>query len=136
MTELVARLSPEEITDLARKVVANRVFIAWDPEAERCAFGGYLMLVSGGLQAQGEDVSWMDDIGWIYQDWDRAGPTSLNGYPTFLSAQFTHKDDRYLIQRECIRLAVALGTATQEQLDKFDADYAEYERKVAEAAQE
>lgn len=129
MTDPLPRMSAEEITELARDVVTNMVYVAWTPESFDCSFSNLLLLLAGGLREQGEDTSWMDNIGLVYADWDEAGTHRMNGYPMFLSAKFVHRDDRYPLQRECLRMAVAIGVHTQEELDKFDAELAEYRRR-------
>jgi hypothetical protein len=122
----VERLTDEEITDLARAIVTNRVYAAWTTEALDNSFGMFLMMIAGSAADLGQDVDWMNDIGMVYEDIAKASERSVNGYPTFFSAQYVHREDRMALNRECIRMAVALGEVPQETLDKFDSDQASH----------
>jgi hypothetical protein len=112
--------TPEELTEIARGIVTNRVYAAWSAEALDASFGMYLMMIAGSLQEQGEDISWLNDVGLIYEDSEKANERGLNGYPTFFSAKFLHRDDRIPLNRECIRLAIALGELPEDALTDFD----------------
>ena len=114
-------LTEEEITVLARRIVTNEVYVAWEPEALDMSFGMFMML-AGGSQA----MPWIKDVGLVYEEWSKANERSVNGYPTFFSARFVHKDSRNAVQREALRMAVALGAVEQAVLDKFDQDEADY----------
>lgn len=118
------RKSPEQLTTLARGIITNEVFAAWDKEALDNAFGAFLSLLAGGLAEKGDSLP-AESIGLVYEDMANATSLSHNGYPTFLSAKFLHKDDRIPLQRECLRMAVALGMAGQEVVDQFDAECVE-----------
>jgi hypothetical protein len=82
----VTRKTPEEITTLARQIVTNQVYAAWSPEQMDNSFGGFLMLVAGSSQEQGESIDWMNDVGLVYEDYAKANERSVNGYPSFFSA--------------------------------------------------
>jgi hypothetical protein len=112
--------TPAELTEIARGIVTNRIYAAWDAQALDLSFGMLLMMLAGSAEGTDEDVSWLDDVGLVYEDIDKANERGVNGYPAFFSAKFLHRDDRIPLQRECLRLAVALGEIPQETLDKFD----------------
>jgi hypothetical protein len=59
----------------------------------------------------------------------KSGYHGSNGYPMFMSAKFLHRDDRTPLLREVLRMQVALGACTQQQLDDFDEAVAEIEHQ-------
>lgn len=131
--ELVPK-TDEEITELARGIVTNRIWAAWDPETLDSSFGIFLSLAASGAAAQGQDNSWLGDIGLVYEELSRANERSVNGYPSFFSAQYINREDRIKVQRECIRMSIALGSLPETALDDFDASVVEYYEDAAEAA--
>ncbi len=117
-------LTDDEVTDLARRIVTNEVYAAFTAEALE-SFSTYLMLLTGGLAEQGLDPALeLGNVGLIYEDINAAGPLSVNGRPSFLSAKFVHRDDRLRVHRECLRMAEALGSIPAGTLAQWDADAA------------
>lgn len=127
----------EEITELARAIVTNQVYAAWDPAAIDNAFGMFLSIAASGAAAQGDDNAWLGEIGLIYEELSKRNPRDLNGYPTFFSAHYLTHEDRIRVQRECIRMSVALGALPEKALADFDVSMTEYyETKAAEQGEQ
>src|SRR4051812_47438002 len=127
----------EEITELARAIVTNQVYAAWDPASLDNAFGMFLSLAASGAAAQGDNNDWLGEIGLVYESLDKRNPRDQNGYPTFFSAQFLSHDDRIKVQRECIRMSVALGSLPENALADFDVSMTEfYEAKAAQQGEQ
>jgi hypothetical protein len=123
--ELVPK-TDQEITELARGIVTNQIYAAWDPQAIDNAFGMFIQLVTSGAAAQGDDMEWLGQIGLIYEDLSKRNPRDMNGYPTFFSAQFLGHDDRLKVQRECIKMSEAIGSLPEGSLAQFDVSLTEY----------
>lgn len=116
----------EEITELARAIVTNQVYAAWDTESINHSFGMFLSLAASGAAAQGQDTDWLGEIGLVYEDLSKRNERDVNGYPSFFSAHFLTHDDRIKVQRECIRMSVALGSLPESALADFDVSMTEY----------
>lgn len=101
---MTAILTDEEVTDLARRVVTNEVFITNNPEAIQHSFSLILM----GLAKEG-GPGIPEDLGAIWEEWSKAGPLGINGHPFFTSAHFLHKDDLPRVADEIERMEKALG---------------------------
>lgn len=80
------RLSADEIRALARDVVTNKTFITNSEDGVRYAFG--MVLMFGGLSTYDSTK-----IGGLYEDYDKQGPRSVNGFPGFFSMKVLHIDD-------------------------------------------
>lgn len=101
-------LTPAEITELARDVVTNRVFISGAGDERRLQAFMILMLAS--LTEEQCSV-----IGAVYEEWDKASPRSINGMPCFLSCKFVHIDSCVALQAEIDRMNIALGNTPPEE---------------------
>jgi len=85
----VTQMSPEELDDLAKKIVTNVVYIANSEEAVRCSFGMLIAFLNEDVLPKPE----VEKIGAMWEEWSKAGPRSINGYPFFFSGHLLHKDD-------------------------------------------
>ena len=45
----------------------------------------------------------------IWEFYDRAGPMSVNGYPSFFSANVVHRDDMDILREKVGAMSLALG---------------------------
>lgn len=84
----VPRLTDDEMSILARRIVQNEVYMAMDAVALDCSFGAFLALVAPSIPK-----AELSNIATVYEDIDEAGTWAVNGYPSFLSCKFVHKDD-------------------------------------------
>lgn len=82
----VARLTPEELNDLAADIVRGKTYIANKPDALRYSFGFLISLVDA------PDEYWQN-VGACYADWAEALPRGINGYPMFMTMRVLHIDD-------------------------------------------
>lgn len=103
--EAPKRLSEAELRELAADVVEGRVFVTNSAEGLENAFGLLLALVDLGPIAE--------SIGAIYERYEKAAPTGINGYPFFSSMQLLHvrdlqplrdRMDEYVVARDaCVK---------------------------------
>lgn len=70
----------EELKQLAKRAYQGEIFITNKQEAIECAFLTILVL------AKPEQIP--GDVGAIWEEYSKAGPRSINGYPTFMSCHF------------------------------------------------
>lgn len=83
---VLPRKTDEELNDLAKSVALGQVFITNNEDGIRNAFGG-LLIFSDFTEEEAQQ------IGAMYEEYAKAGPRSINGYPFFFSASFVHVDD-------------------------------------------
>jgi hypothetical protein len=80
------RMTPDEIDDLARRIVTNEVFITNTEDGIRNAFTVVLAFTE-----IPEDYA--AAVSAIWAPMSAAMPRSVNGWPTFDQANFVHRDD-------------------------------------------
>ena len=80
----VPHLDDEQIKQLAVDVVDGRVFLANNPEAVKNAWMVPLAFITDPLPKE---------CAAFFEDMSRAGPRSINGYPTFFSFKMLHNED-------------------------------------------
>jgi hypothetical protein len=102
-------MESEEITTLAREIVTNVAYAAWNEDMLRCSFGPFLALAAPSIS---DEVA--SQIGLVWEHLAKAGYHGVNGYPSFLSCHFVHKDDVPLLQAEIRRMDDALGKSGEE----------------------
>ena len=102
------RLTPEEITEVATGLVKGRYFTAamCPPDMIPMVF---MTLALGGLG----DID-PETVGNIIENLDKAGPHSINNYPTFLSCRAIHKDDWPVIADKATAAQAAMEAALNE----------------------
>lgn len=104
----VPRLEPDEINQMVIDLAQNRLVVAsaLPPDMLPMVF---MVLGLGGLRGlDGEQ------IGNIVEHIDKAGPRSVNGYPTFFSCKVIHKDDWSVITERAIKAMNAFNEAIKE----------------------
>lgn len=87
-------LKKSELSKLAKDIATNKVFCScWMPEHDQKNLLGmvFMPLAFGALKDYPRDM--VDDIGFVYEYYDKAGPRSINGYPIFFSCAFVSKAD-------------------------------------------
>lgn len=84
----IARLTDEELNDLAVGIVKGETYCVNDSEAVRLSFGHII-----GMMDEPFDAETREQIGAFYEDFSKAGPRSINGYPMFFSLNILHIDD-------------------------------------------
>lgn len=84
--------SREELIQLAKDLRAGKIFGDWMiPEAEYTDMvGSVFMLLHFGVMDNFKNV---EDVGAAYEYLNVAAPLSINGYPSFFSVRWLHKDD-------------------------------------------
>lgn len=100
---MIARMNPTELKALARRIITNEIYVAWSQEALELSFGAMLALAGSSLK---ED---MGRIGLIYEEYNRAAPRSVNGYPMFFSMRLLHVNDVKYLREHLIRMQEALA---------------------------
>ncbi|KKM86695.1 hypothetical protein LCGC14_1276410 [marine sediment metagenome] len=101
--DTVERLTPEEITELARDSVTNLVFITNSQDGINLSFGLVLSLLLPKAHER-----YIESIGAVYEYISKAGPRSINGMPMFTSVRFLHIEDMPLLTEERSRLKAAI----------------------------
>lgn len=96
-------MTDEQVGELARDIVTNRVYVAWDEAAIHNSFGPMLALAHDAIKPIA------DKIGLVFEEYSKAMPMACNGYPTFLSIKFVHIDNVPALLSEVQRMAEALG---------------------------
>lgn len=118
----IPRLDRADAKALAKRIVKNEVYVAWSPEQLDYSFGMFLTIAVGSDALSTEDLR---EVGMVWEEWSKANERGVNGYPTFFSAHLVTWPDRIKVQRECVRLSMALGDLPADALAKFDAEVKE-----------
>ena len=88
---VVNKLEDSELRKVAMDILDGKIFTDrhLPPGDERMLASVFMVLIFAGDSLK--DVA--QDIGLIYEYIDKAGPGSVNGYPTFFSFRLLHKDN-------------------------------------------
>ncbi len=102
--------SEEFLTQLAKDIVNNLVFTSDHMPHEKLETLGivFMPLLLGALQHYSEEA--VKDIGMIYEYYKQACPTSINGYPTFISFRILNVKDRKLVLDKVDKMKKALDS--------------------------
>lgn len=86
-------LSKDELNVLARDIATNKVFCSYFVQSSDQSTLGmiFMPLLFGALKEYSKEM--IEDIGFICEYYDKAGPRSVNGYPIFMSCRFVSKAD-------------------------------------------
>ena len=101
----VPRMTDEQIADVVRGLVAGSIFTGAQCPPEMLT-SVFMVLGLGGLG----DVD-PDTVGMIYEHMNKANEMAVNGFPTFLSCKFVHKDDWAIVAERAIAAQEALDRA-------------------------
>jgi hypothetical protein len=101
-------LSEERLKQLAIDSLNGQVFGTWMiPEQDANLISSIFMVV-----ALMDDISRKelrrDGIVHLYEEWAKAGPRSINGYPMFMSAGMLNADDCVRLQKKITQVKEAL----------------------------
>jgi hypothetical protein len=101
------RKTDDEIKALARRVYRNEVFVSWsiDSPTDLPMVFMILSLLDRATVRRLID----DDIQFFYEDYDKAGPTSVNGYPVFFSCHFLNREDGKRLHARVKEIAELVG---------------------------
>jgi hypothetical protein len=91
----VNQLSEEDLNTLAVEYVKGDVYIVNSEEGVRLSFGHMFMLMD---PPPGKEV--LEQIGAVYERYDKAAPRTINGRPMFFSMQLLHKADLPLLMEK------------------------------------
>lgn len=86
--------SLEFLTQLAKDIVANLVFTDRHMHPTDLSMV-FMPLILGAFSEDSKE--YVDDVGMIYEYYKKAGPTSVNGYPTFFSFGILSKHDTAIV---------------------------------------
>ena len=105
----IPSLSEEALTQLAKDIATNLVFTSdhirreeWDNILGMV----FMSIVLGAFSDYTEEAR--KDIGMIYEYYDKAGPRSINGYPTFFSFRILNVKDRLIVWEKVEKIRKAL----------------------------
>jgi hypothetical protein len=98
------RLDADKLAELTLKLVHNRLVVASALPPNMLAMV-FMPLAMGGLGDLNPEL-----IGNIVEDIEKAGPRSVNGYPSFFSCQVIHIEDWKIIYDKYVEAMDALGT--------------------------
>lgn len=99
--------SDDEIADIVRGLVAGSIFTG--AQCPPDMLSSVFMLLGLGGTSDIDPAS----IGMVYEHMHKANELAVNGYPTFFSCQFVHKDDWAIIVERAIAAQEALDRAAQ-----------------------
>lgn len=103
------RKTEEEINKLARDVIENRIFLSVHIRHQHDLPFVFMPLVF----AHKRVIRMLDwwDITLFYEYYDKAGPRSVNGYPTFFSMYYLDRTDHQRLSAKVQAIAKAIETA-------------------------
>ena len=87
--------SPEALSKLAKDIAMNLVFTDRHIRNDRDLGMVFMPLILGAFADATDEYK--NDIGLIYEYYDKAGPRSINGYPIFFSLAFVSKKDAKIV---------------------------------------
>jgi hypothetical protein len=94
------------LTQLAKDIAMNLVFtldqIA-DPSIANMVF---MPLMFGAFSDCTKE--YIEDIGMVYEYYNKAGPTAINGYPIFFSCAFINRHDAKIVWEKYQKIQAAL----------------------------
>lgn len=99
------RMSADEIADVVRGLVAGTIFTGAQCPPEMLS--SIFMVL--GLAGTG-DID-LDTVGMVYEHMSKANGMAVNGFPTFFSCKFIHKDDWAVVAERAIAAQEALDRA-------------------------
>lgn len=90
----------KELNRLARDIVQQQVFLSvYIREADMQMLGMIFMPLGLGALADMSEAE-VNDIGVVYEYYDKAGPRSVNGYPIFFSCHIISRQDwEYVVKK-------------------------------------
>lgn len=96
----INQMDKDELDELAWRYVQGEIFIANDPQVTDTSFGFIMSAIRNDFNSGKEWEDFIEDIGAIYEEIDKASSRSINGLPFFMSASFIHKNDLdYLLDK-------------------------------------
>ena len=97
--------SKAEIKQLATDIAMNKVFCScFMPEHDISHLLGMVFMPLMFGVSKDMPKAMADDIGFVYEYYDKAGPRSINGYPIFFSCAFVSKHDAKIIGEKVIKI--------------------------------
>ena len=98
-------LKKSELSKLSKDIAMDKVFCSFFiPEEQHNNVLGlvFMPLLLGGLSHFTKEQ--VDDIGFVYEYFDKAGPRSINGKPIFYSCSFVSKADAKRIRIKVLKI--------------------------------
>ena len=74
-----------------------------------------------------------ESIGLVYEETHKASDRAVNGHPVFMSCRYAHADDRHKIMFEVLKMQHAIGSLTDEQMAKAQADWDRLQQHIKES---
>ena len=96
---------PEALTQLAKDIAANLVFIdKMIRPGDESLTGMIFMPLMMGAFAEFTPESVRDTVGMVYEYYDKALPRGINGYPIFMSMALINKHDFDIVKCKVIKI--------------------------------
>jgi hypothetical protein len=105
-------LKKSELSKLAKDIAMDKVFCSFFvPETQQENLLGmiFMPILFGATKDYSKEE--IDDIGFIYEYYDKAGPRGINGYPIFFSCGFVGKNDARKIRDKVIKIKKMIESA-------------------------
>lgn len=101
------RKTDDEIAELAKRVYRHLTFVSWmmdNPQDLPMVFMPILFLDEATRRQMIDD-----EIHFFYEDYDKAGPTSVNGMPCFTSFRTLSREDGYRLLDKVRQIEALVG---------------------------
>lgn len=105
-------LKKSELSKLSKDIALDKVFCSfYIPESQQKNLLGmvFMPLLLGATSDMSKEQ--IDDIGFVYEYYDKSGPRSINGYPIFFSCGFVSKTDAKRIMNKVSKIKKAINEA-------------------------
>lgn len=105
-------LKKSEVSKLAKDIAMDKVFCSFfitEDQQNNLLGMVFMPLLLGGLSHFTKEQ--IDDIGFVYEYYDKAGPRSINGKPIFFSCGFVSKADAKRIRNKADKIRKLLDEA-------------------------
>ena len=101
-------LSDEEVKKVALGSLHGQVFGTWMLEERDARLIPSIFMVMAFMDDIALKEMKRDGIVHLYEWWDRAGPRSINGFPSFMSCRMLNAEDSLRIQNKMNEIKEAL----------------------------
>ena len=105
-------LKKSELSKLSKDIALDKVFCScFIPDSQQNNLLGmvFMPLLLGATNDMSKEQ--IDDIGFVYEYYDKAGPRCINGYPMFFSCGFVSKADAKKIGNKVSRIKKIINEA-------------------------
>lgn len=104
------RLTPEEISSVAKEYQAGHIFGSWQiPDTQADLLPSIFMVLIFLDEIAVKEIQATKAV-YCYEHMSKAGPRSINGYPIFMSCRLIHKEDVELILEKTRKIEELLAS--------------------------